>query len=478
MRNENGFTLIEMMVVVTVVGLMFALGAPAMQWLLSSNFDEETRNEMGRIREGLFLYFEQNGSFPASLGALTVDIADAEFKGAYLNAGNDASGNSTGKLLDEWGTEYAIVTNSGSKVTIRSLGPNRQNESGGGDDIDLAVDASHLLAEDSRRELGDIRSAIAAYNRDHLPQKPLPSNILDLIDILQDHQYLPPGNGYLTDGWGRPYQPGPSPVESIDINSDPSATLPESTGGLVKEPFIFVCHRSQGMAGATHDMEVPQSLVQLHLDHGDALGGCCHTLNFDTEDDFWTALANGQKITSPPEFGNEVEISYSGPSFGPAIFDSTIGGANDPGRDSDLLVDLGNILILQEEDCFVAADIYSHPDDDARGGTFIFDFTRNVQCQSITLIDIDSGNQGVSVVLTDCEARTRTYTVPGGFTEDIASQGPPGYRVLDLTTLASQAGFAATATEMADFDPQCVVKMTVTVASSAGLDNLEYCPME
>ena len=50
------------------------------------------------------------------------------------------------------------------------------------------------------------------------------------------------------------------------------------------------------------------------------------------------------------DFRNPVAISASGPNLGAAIFLSTPGGPNDGGPDPDLLVDLGNVLILQSED--------------------------------------------------------------------------------------------------------------------------------
>ena len=47
-----------------------------------------------------------------------------------------------------------------------------------------------------------------------------------------------------------------------------------------------------------------------------------------------TPLANGQDITTPPEFGNLVAIEGFGPhTFGAAIFDSTPGGPNAGGPD-------------------------------------------------------------------------------------------------------------------------------------------------
>ena len=70
------------------------------------------------------------------------------------------------------------------------------------------------------------------------------------------------------------------------------------------------------------------------------------TIDFST-DDFGAPLVNGQDISSPEEFGNLISISSSGNNQGAAIFDSDPMGPNMGGGDPDLLVGLGNILIIQ-----------------------------------------------------------------------------------------------------------------------------------
>jgi hypothetical protein len=74
-----------------------------------------------------------------------------------------------------------------------------------------------------------------------------------------------------------------------------------------------------------------------------------------------------------------VDISTS-TEFGAMIFDT----ANITGGDSDLASEtLGNVLILSED-----GDA-SDPDDNARGGTFTFDFDGLVNVASVGLLDIE-----------------------------------------------------------------------------------------
>jgi len=202
------------------------------------------------------------------------------------------------------------------------------------------------------------------------------------------------------------------------------------------------------------------------------------TLDFEFEDDFTTPLVNGQDISTPPEFGNLVSISDAGAGhLGAAIFDSDTGGPNAGGPDPDLLVDLGNVLILQSTDspAQTVAGIFDTPDDSAAGGSIIFDFMLPSYLISIDLIDINGGAQ-TDVTLTDGAGRTRLYDVPSEWTgENTSTQG---WDTLNLTTLLAQPGLgtggSATALEDVGFDPYDVRKLEVDFSGSGGLDNLTF----
>lgn len=205
----------------------------------------------------------------------------------------------------------------------------------------------------------------------------------------------------------------------------------------------------------------------------------CVALDFQSEDDFTTVLVNGQTISSPPEFGNLVSITSSGPNAGAAIFDSTPGGPNDPSQDPDLLVDSGHILMLQTNanTTQTVPGIFDRPNDDEDGGSLLFSFTAPVLLQSVDLVDIDAGaDEASSVILTDALGRTRVYSIPPGWTGDILL-AQPGMLTLDLTTLGAQPGFAssATASQHPSFDANQVMTLEVRLGSSGAIDNLSWC---
>jgi len=208
-------------------------------------------------------------------------------------------------------------------------------------------------------------------------------------------------------------------------------------------------------------------------------GASNFVLGFEVEDDFVTALVNGQDLSTPPEFGTLVSISSTGGNAGAAIFDSTPGGPNAGGGDPDLLVGLGNIVILQSSGLSgqTTPGIFDTPDDSNSGGSVIFDFLVPSTLFGLDLVDIN-GNADTDVILTDGSGRKRTYTVPEEWTFDV-TDSPNGFDTLDLTTLAGQlgeGGSTATAAEDCGFDPNDVVRLEVAFSSSGGLDNLEFIP--
>jgi len=212
----------------------------------------------------------------------------------------------------------------------------------------------------------------------------------------------------------------------------------------------------------------------------------CVELTFENEDDgdpdnVGTPLVDGQDLSTPPEFGVETAIASAGPNLGSALFDSTPGGPNDPGPDRDLLVGLGNILILQNTTAATqtVSGIFDTPNDDQDGGTIVLTFPGAVEAHYIDVIDFDEEDvDGIQIILTDSGGDTRTYTVPGGFTEDLLNDGPPAFRRLDLTTLLPQPGFlvSATAAEVGSFDADDVVSMTLSFGGPGGVDNICFCP--
>jgi len=73
-RNPRGFTLIELMIVVAILGILAALALPKFGELVKKSKEGATKGKLGGIRSALSIYYgDQEGVFPNNPDALTVN---------------------------------------------------------------------------------------------------------------------------------------------------------------------------------------------------------------------------------------------------------------------------------------------------------------------------------------------------------------------------------------------------------------------
>ena len=204
--------------------------------------------------------------------------------------------------------------------------------------------------------------------------------------------------------------------------------------------------------------------------------------------------ANGQALAGNEFAGVTISSSDTGSThLGPTIFDSSLPGPNDAGADPDLLVNLGNLLILQNTafPTQSAATIFDTPNDEANysptgEGNLLFSFDNPVEVQTIDLVDLNGGAE-VDITLTDVLGNTLVYEVPEMWTEDIADCGftCDGFKTFDLQTLAAQAGetvlnaIAPAPVVTGPYDDSSVVSIAFRFhgsSPSAAIDNLSFVP--
>jgi general secretion pathway protein G len=226
-ERRSGFTLLEMMVVLAILGLLAGILFPTAELYLDSRMIESTREEMRRVGDAILRYYQDVGSFPATLQDLEVKPAGAAgWSGPYVRAAfQNETANQDDYRYDAWRSAYLYLSQSATVRRLRSIGPNRSDNNGTGDDIDLDVDASPVLREITRQEMLEINIAISNYNLTHLPSQPLPASFAALLSTLQSQGYLPSDGAstarYSTDGWGQAYVPGPSPVQEVSSAGAP-----------------------------------------------------------------------------------------------------------------------------------------------------------------------------------------------------------------------------------------------------------------
>lgn len=74
MRNhpKAGFTLIELMIVIVVIGLLSAIAIPKFGEAMRTSTEGQTRANLGMVRKALSIYFSDlDGQYPESLSDLT-----------------------------------------------------------------------------------------------------------------------------------------------------------------------------------------------------------------------------------------------------------------------------------------------------------------------------------------------------------------------------------------------------------------------
>jgi len=101
-KNESGFTLVEMLVVITIIGLIMALVGPRVLNYLSESKVKAAKIQIQSFASALDLFYLDTGRYPTSAEGLVALVKPAggvaAWNGPYLKGGNVP--------LDPWGRQY------------------------------------------------------------------------------------------------------------------------------------------------------------------------------------------------------------------------------------------------------------------------------------------------------------------------------------------------------------------------------------
>jgi general secretion pathway protein G len=71
--KKSGFTLIELMIVVAIIGILAAIAIPKFAELIRKSGEGASKGNLGAIRSSLSIYYgDMEGQYPAQLAALTI----------------------------------------------------------------------------------------------------------------------------------------------------------------------------------------------------------------------------------------------------------------------------------------------------------------------------------------------------------------------------------------------------------------------
>ncbi|MFH0948065.1 MAG: type II secretion system protein [Elusimicrobiota bacterium] len=129
MKTKKGFTLIELMIVVAIIGILAAIAIPKFADLIRKSKEGATKGSLGALRSALTIYYgEQEGMYPYS-GVAGAEVAN----GANTTTFNDITGPFLTKYLDKMPTvKIGLNTLSDTTDTIygASIGSSGVNVTG------------------------------------------------------------------------------------------------------------------------------------------------------------------------------------------------------------------------------------------------------------------------------------------------------------------------------------------------------------
>jgi len=84
MKSKSGFTMVELMVVVLIVGILAAVAIPLMSGRIDSSKWSEAKAAMGTIASGIRAYAAEKGSFSSTPSLSDIGISNNELDGTYF----------------------------------------------------------------------------------------------------------------------------------------------------------------------------------------------------------------------------------------------------------------------------------------------------------------------------------------------------------------------------------------------------------
>jgi len=112
----RGFTLIELMIVVAIIGILAAIAIPKFASLIRKSSESYTKGNLAAMRSSLYIYYgDMEGNFPSDLFALTMNskymstVPIAKLPNYHPDASSEKFGSATAQPDDSTAWIYGNV---------------------------------------------------------------------------------------------------------------------------------------------------------------------------------------------------------------------------------------------------------------------------------------------------------------------------------------------------------------------------------
>ena len=129
-RGQDGFTLIEIMVVILIIGLLALMVVPRLRGVADRAKRTKAQADIQELKQALDRYYLDNGSYPTTDQGLQALVSPPS--GGRLPSNYEQGGYIEKLPSDPWGNQY-FYQSDGSTYALKSFGPDGVQSA---DDID------------------------------------------------------------------------------------------------------------------------------------------------------------------------------------------------------------------------------------------------------------------------------------------------------------------------------------------------------